>query len=69
VDHVRVCGVDYASRLERAGFRVEPLSVAGQFSTDEIQRSRLLVELPDSQRSAMPGWYEGHFDLAWLCTA
>lgn len=68
VDHVRVCGTDYASRLERAGFRVEALSVAGQFSTSDIEKSRLLVNLPEAQRAAMPGWYEQHFDVAWLCS-
>lgn len=68
VDHVRVCGADYKSRLERAGFRVETLSVAGQFSTAEIERSRLLLKLPEAQRAAMPSWYEQHFDLAWLCS-
>lgn len=67
-DHVRVCGSDYGERLREAGFAVQALSVREQFSAAEIARSRLLLELPEAARRAMPSWYERHFDVAWLCS-
>jgi SAM-dependent methyltransferase len=67
-DHVRVCGLDYAERLRAGGFGVEPLSVAKQFTPEEIQRSRLLVELPAELIAALPSWYEKNFDVTWLCS-
>lgn len=66
-DHVRVCGLDYAERLVRAGFRVEALEVTEQFSSAEIERMRLRVELPEAMRLAAPDWYEGHHEVSWLC--
>jgi len=67
-DHVRVCGLDYEARLSAQGFEVQSLSVSKEFAATEIQRSRLLVELPASLEAQLPPWYEGNFDVTWLCT-
>jgi len=67
VDHVRICGLDYVDRLVRAGFSAEPLSVAEQFTPEELGRMRLCVDLPPEIVSVMPARYEQHFDIVWLC--
>jgi SAM-dependent methyltransferase len=67
-DHVRVCGADYADRLAAAGFQVESLTLADQFTAEEIAKSRLLLELTPQQKAEMPSWYEEYLGVAWLCT-
>jgi SAM-dependent methyltransferase len=67
-DHVRICGVDYAARLARAGFQVEALWVDKEFDDADRQRMRLCVEFSAAVAAQMPPMFERLFNVAWLCT-
>ncbi len=41
-DHVRLFGKDYPQWLEKAGFKVDEFAVSDKFSTEEIERYRLI---------------------------
>lgn len=41
-DHVRIYGLDYFTRLEKAGFTVKPFKVTDHFSPQEIERFALM---------------------------
>jgi predicted SAM-dependent methyltransferase len=67
-DHVRICGVDYAARLGRAGFQVEALWVEKEFDRADRQRMRLCAEFTEAVAAQMPPKFERLFNVAWLCT-
>jgi SAM-dependent methyltransferase len=65
-DHVRICGLDYRDRLERAGFAVDALWINELFSDEERARMRL-IPTPRRDRSGMPERFESPRYVSWLC--
>ena len=43
-DHVRVYGLDYFDRLRQVGFEVEEIIYSTHFTTEEIERYRIVPE-------------------------
>lgn len=67
VDHVRICGLDYAERLVEAGFVVEPLWIDRCFTAREVEHMRLRAEASNAHQQAMAR-FEEIFHVSWLCT-
>lgn len=68
VDHVRICGLDYADRLREAGFKVTTLDSAKQFSEAQNDKMRLLTKHPVELEPGQPAGFERLYEVRWLCT-
>lgn len=68
VDHVRICGLDYADRLRDAGFNVATLDSAQQFSDAQNEKMRLLTKHPVELEPGQPAGFERLYEVRWLCT-
>ncbi len=66
-DHVRICGLDYRERIERARFDVEPFWIETQFTEAERARMRLSAEKPRDS-SGLPRHFESVRQVSWLCS-